>query len=243
MLKRGDLDCSGSQHSDFRSVIAAVEEVAALDIRVRLLALCFVSLAPLVSSGVVALPNEKIGMAQHRFAKQFVDTELKKLLLSNSFYPANLSERVKRLSYCKYGWEPCRSAIEALAAPTDDREVSLVCMEVKGLVGEADTSDQYARFFSNKDYSFEIAPIRDCTTDLVDEKTYTVSVVFSNCTGDKCSARTYAKRNRERCGTGWKTNKFVSVVDGFEFEVLDGLKKELLEIGNNLLINHKRQND
>jgi hypothetical protein len=94
--------------------------------------------------------------------------------------------------------------------------------------GVADSSDQYVRRFSDKDYSFNIAAVSDCTKVLVDERTYTVSVVFSNCAGNKCSARTYVKRNREWCGTGWKTGKSVVNIDGVEFAVLDGLREELL---------------
>jgi hypothetical protein len=199
-----------------------------VNMKVGFLALCFIGTVQLISGDLAALSREGVGKVQHNFAHQYVDTELNELLLLNRSYPANLSERAKWLSYCKYGWESCWSAIKALIAPTDDREVSLVCLEVKGVDGVTDNSDQYVRRFSGKDYSFDIAPVSDCTRDLVDEKTYTVSVVFSNCAGNKCSARTYVKRNREWCGTGWKTEKSVVNIDGVEFAVLDGLLQELL---------------
>lgn len=199
-----------------------------MNMKVGFLALCFVGFVQLASSDVAALSSEGVGKAQHKFAQQYVDTELVELLLLNRSYPSSLSERAKWLSYCKYGWESCRSAIGTLFAPTDDRRVRLVCMEVKGIEGVADNSDQYAHLFSYNVYSFNIAPVSDCTRDLVDERTYTVSVVFSNCTGNRCSARTYVKRNREWCGTGWKTEKSEVNIDGVEFAVLDGLLEELL---------------
>jgi hypothetical protein len=213
---------------------AVPEEFNTVNMKVGFLALCLVGTVQLISGDVSALSHEGIGKAQHKFAQQYVDTELNELLLLNRSHPSSLSERAKWLSYCKYGWKSCQSAIEALFAPTDDREVKLVCMEVKGMDGVADNSDQYVRRFSDKDYSFNIAAVSDCTRDLVDERTYTVSVVFSNCIGNECSARTYVKRNREWCATGWKTEKSEVNIDGIEFAVLDGLLEEKLTpvVGN-----------
>ena len=207
-----------------------------MNTHIRFLALFTLGILSFGSFGGLAQVNEGVGEAQHKFVQQFIDVSLEELHLTNRFYPANLTERAKWLRYCKYGWEPCWSAIGTFVSPPDDRDVSLVCLEVKGLDGAGDGSDQYARLFSNKDYSLEIAPISECTRDLIDERTYTVSVVFSNCTGNKCSARTYVKRNREWCGTGWKTNKSIAMVDGYQFEILDGLREELLKTGSNQLI-------
>jgi hypothetical protein len=191
---------------------------------------------PLILFWEPVIARGEIGEAQHKFIQRFIDAELEELLLSNGVYPKNFSERATWLSYCKYGWASCKSAIGTLLAPTDNRKVSLVCLEVKGLKGLINEADRYAHLFNKNEYSFDVIPASKCTVGLVDERTYTVSVVFSNCSEHKCSSRTHVKRNREWCATGWKTNKFTSLIDGFQFEVLNGLKEEILGTGNNRLL-------
>ena len=202
----------------------------------KILILCILGILPFAPLGGIPLANEEIGSAKHKFAQQFISVSLEELHLKNRFYPSNLSERAKWLSYCKYGWESCRSAIGTLFAPTDNRRVGLVCMDVKGLGSEVIESDQYVRQFSNKNFSFKIDHIRECTGDRVDERTHTVSIVFSDCARNKCSVRSFVKRNFERCGTGWKTSHLTKYIDGFQFEVIDGPRERILGAGETKLI-------
>jgi hypothetical protein len=107
-------------------------------------------------------------------------------------------------------------------------EVSLVCLEVKRLGGSDDWSSEYASKLSLQSLFFLVRADSDCGKGRIDDQTYKISTVFSNCSNKSCSVRTYIKRVNEWCGTGWMTTKSAVNVEGFEFTVLDGLMVERL---------------
>ena len=107
-------------------------------------------------------------------------------------------------------------------------QVSLVCLEVKSHDASVDWSNEYVRMLSENQYPFLIKAESDCGKDEIDEQTFKISTVFSNCDDKSCSVRTYAKRVREWCATGWRTTRSEANVQGFKFMILDGLREELI---------------
>jgi len=173
---------------------------------------------------------EPVYAAQHEFASQYVRKELGRLQLRQ--YPwqdqSSFVNRITRLKNCANGIERCRQAFSELINPPNNGPVSLVCLEVKSRAKSQDWSDKFVAAMLGGNYPFPITAMNECNQGKVNEKTYKISVVYSDCIDQGCAVRTYVKRIREWCATGWETTSSVVDISGFRFEVLDGLRVALL---------------
>ncbi len=167
--------------------------------------------------------------AQKEFANQYIRRELKALQDNHYFwsYQIGFQDRFVRLKNRFSGFTFCRQALRDLFAVQNVGPVSWVCFEVKMTNPDNHWSKHFTEI-SAKDYPFPVKTGIDCSRDEIDEKTYRIRVAFSECSDGKCFARTYVKRIREWCGTGWETRNFVLNIQGVRFDVLDGLQEEVL---------------
>jgi hypothetical protein len=177
--------------------------------------------------------GSRLDQAQEVLAFNYVKNELTKLHhmeWSSSQHKLTLSDVLS----CVVEEISCFDMIESYFLPSEFDQVSSACIEVLTIHGEGtqarDWSAETAKGLSYSKFLFPIFHGDQCKTDLsddeYDEYQYRISVAFSGCTDVGCSVRTQIKRNGDWCGYGRRTTNSISIIDGFEFSVLDGLLVE-----------------
>jgi hypothetical protein len=173
-------------------------------------------------------------LAQHTFSTRYIRENLNALHSHQERWrrTPSFAERFTVLSECVYGLKQCEQALGYLFNPSHQDLVDLVCIEINASGASENWSAKFAQALTEENYPFLIRALENCSRELITEQTYKLSVSFSDCSGQSCSARTYVKRIREWCGTGWKTVKSNVNVGGFLFDVTDGLEEEILKISD-----------
>ena len=179
-------------------------------------------------------PSIPLDLAQHIFSTRYIRENLNELRSEQQNWrrTPGFTERFTRLTECVYGLKQCEQALGYLFNPSHPDLVDLVCLEINVSDASKNWSVDFAEAMTEENYPFPIRAAEACSQETITEQTYKLSVSFSDCLGQSCSARTYVKRIREWCGTGWKTVKSNVNVGGFLFDVTDGLEEEILKISD-----------
>jgi hypothetical protein len=167
-------------------------------------------------------------LAQHTFSTRYIREKLNALHSHQERWrrTPSFAERFTVLSECVYGLKQCVQALGYLFNPSRQDSVDLVCLEINASDTSENWSGEFVNVLAKENYPFAIQAAGECSQETITDRTYKLSVSFSDCSGQICSARTYVKRIREWCGTGWKTNKYIQILRGIKFEVLEGLETE-----------------
>jgi hypothetical protein len=193
----------------------------------------------------------RLAQAQEVLAVNYVKKELSKLHhmeWSASQHKLSLNE----VASCIIGEVSCIEVLESYISPPEFNQVSSACINVQTIHSDgAQTKNWSAEIIQRLSYSKFLLPIfhdDNCKTaissDEYAEHQYRISVTFSECSDIGCSVRTQIKRNGDWCGYGRKTISSTSIVDGFEFSILDGIEEEIISEGSGLLtLNVKKKLD
>ena len=193
-------------------------------------------------SPVTEDPSFSLKSAQHTFSTRYVRENLNALHSHQERWrrTPSFAERFTVLSECVYGLKQCVQALGYSFNPSRQDSVDLVCLEINASDTSMSWSGEFVKLLAKENYPFAIQAAGECSWETITDRTYKLSVSFSDCLEQKCSVRTYVKRIREWCGTGWKTREYIQILRGFKFEVMDGLKSELITVNSHFRSNPKQ---